>query len=591
MSNLSFLGFINKRLRKLAGDVVLDDSDLEFTDEEDLLDEEYEDDFKPLKEVGGKSETEEEPEAVDLAEEELETAGTAEDEFEVEEEFEAEDEFETVYSAAGEPKAKGSDDIPAFLKPEPQVGKAGSISPAKKTTSSINKDPRLFNSFLERENVKWEKIIYFPPQKAYKSKNHVFTIKVDNQLLNHTSYEYYQNGLKEALQGVLDFGGNIEVTLTPSNEISIVIPGDVNIAPLMKRLEKSNIEFETCVFEEPRNKDDKKGAIEADITKKDTPFGAHTFAARQMPKEGISEKLNLVHLEPFFSREDLKWESIKINHKGSYSNATIKFKSDISDWDDEKIDGYVQDLADALSDTEETPVNVEISEDGKLIIDCPELGNVEFLRNAFKQKGLNVEPDEYTYDPYSAEKDPVLQARIKAAKESIAKKAKDYLSEITLLGEDPPAVEEEATKTAKTSEPESDTPSEEKKEEQKVEKLKAKKSTEQAKVEKPTEEPKEKKSVEKIVKEAEAKKTDGRAPIVYTNRSYFGTASGTKNNPTNSQIEGSNTPKEERQPKEEKQNPTVSTNDLGRQASGEFLRPGTTGFFNTSRTSKKSIDK
>ena len=586
MSNWSFLGFINKRLKKLTEDVGLDDLDI---DEEYLPDEEegYKDDF----------------EAIDPDGEELETAGTAEEEFEVEEEFEAEDEieaedefeavnpaeegFETVYSAAGEPKAKKSDDIPASLKPEPQVSKAGSISPAKKTTSSINKDPRLFNSFLERENVKWEKIIYFPPKKANRGEKHSFTIKVDNHLLNHSSYEYYQNGLKEALQGVLDYGGNIEVTLTPSNKISIIIPGDVNIAPLMKRLEKSNIEFETCVIEEPRNKDDKKGAIEADITKKDTPFGAHTFAARQMPKEGISEKLNLVHLEPFFSRKDLKWESIKINHKGSYSNATIKFKSDISDWDDEKIDAYVQDLADALSDTEETPVNVEISEDGKLIIDCPELGNVEFLRNAFKQKGLNVEPDEYTYEPYSAEKDPVLQARIKAAKESIAEKANKYLSEKTPFEEDPPAVEEGATKTAKTSEPESDTPSEEKKEKQKIEKLKAKKSTEEPKEKKSTEEPK----VEKPDKVAEAKKEDGRAPIVYTNRSYFGTASGTKINPTNSQIEGSNTPKEERQSKEREGKTTVPTNELGRQASEEYLRPGTTGFFNTSRSSKKSIDK
>ena len=176
---------------------------------------------------------------------------------------------------------------------------------------------------------------------------------------------------------------------------------------------------------------------------------------------------------------------------------------------------------------------------------------------------INVEPDEYTYEPYSAEKDPVLQARIKAAKESIAEKANKYLSEKTPFEEDPPAVEEGATKTGETSGPEADTPSEEKKEEQKV---------------------------EKPDKVAEAKKADGRAPIVYTNRSYFGKASGTKNNPTNSQIEGSNTPKEERQSKEREENPTVSPSDLAKQASGEFLKPGTMGFFNTSRSSRKSKD-
>lgn len=80
------------------------------------------------------------------------------------------------------------------------------------------------------------------------------------------------------------------------------------------------------------------------------------------------------------------------------------------------------------------------------------------------------------------------------------------------------------------------------------------------------------------------------APVVYTNSSYFGTASDTRKGSTNLQVNRANMQKADIQPKAGEPKTTISANDLGKQASKELLSPGTIGFFNGSRSSKKSID-
>lgn len=78
------------------------------------------------------------------------------------------------------------------------------------------------------------------------------------------------------------------------------------------------------------------------------------------------------------------------------------------------------------------------------------------------------------------------------------------------------------------------------------------------------------------------------APVVYTNSSYFGTASDTRKGSTNLQVNRANMQDADIQLKAGERKKIVSANDLGKQASKELLRPGTIGFFNGSRSSKKS---
>ena len=80
------------------------------------------------------------------------------------------------------------------------------------------------------------------------------------------------------------------------------------------------------------------------------------------------------------------------------------------------------------------------------------------------------------------------------------------------------------------------------------------------------------------------------APVVYTNSSYFGTASDTRKGSTNLQVNRANMQDADIQPKAGEQKTTVSASYLAKQASKELLSPGTIGFFNGSRSSKKSID-
>ena len=80
------------------------------------------------------------------------------------------------------------------------------------------------------------------------------------------------------------------------------------------------------------------------------------------------------------------------------------------------------------------------------------------------------------------------------------------------------------------------------------------------------------------------------APVVNTNSSYFGTASGTRKGSTNLQVNRANMQDADIQLKAGEQKTTVSASYLAKQASKELLRPGTIGFFNGSRSSKKSID-